>query len=122
MIDEKKCSKCKNLKPDNNFSEGRALCNKCIEYKRQYREQHREELRLAQKEYYARNKEEIQQRKKEYYENNKEKINEKQKENNGAKIECTICKCKVGKYRMKIHEQSIKHQQKAYAQNEKQNS
>ena len=142
MASQKQCSKCKLIKPEYDFSEGRALCNKCIEYKRRYRENHQEELRQAQKEYYEKNrekdierakrykndnkniiretnkqyrenhKEEIQQKKKEYYENNKEKIQEKQKEYN-VKIECTICKCMIGKYRIKIHEQSIKHQMNA---------
>ena len=150
MSEEKKCSKCNVLKSDDSFIDGKALCNKCAEYKKQYREQHREKLRLEAREYYDNNKEkicerkknyraenretilekkkqyreehkeEIQNKNKEYYEKNKEKIQDKQEEYRNIKIECPKCKCLVGKYRMKMHEQSLKHQLrlKAYTREE----
>ena len=48
----KKCSKCRTVKPLKNFDEGKALCQKCSEYKQRYRENHREELRQKAKEHY----------------------------------------------------------------------
>ena len=34
----RKCSKCKNTQPLDNFDNGKALCQKCSEYKQRYRE------------------------------------------------------------------------------------
>ena len=150
MSDEKVCSRCMQSKNQTEFSEGRKQCDKCIEYKKQYRDKNREEINMKAKEFYEKNKEkqlervkeyknknrdailekkkkyreehkeEINKKNKEYYGKNKEKIQEKQEEYKNIKIECPKCKCLVGKYRMKIHEQSIGHQMrlKAYTREE----
>ena len=49
---DKKCSKCKKTQTLENFDNGKALCQKCYEYKQQYRENHREELRQKERERY----------------------------------------------------------------------
>ena len=41
----KKCSKCRTVEPLDHFDEGKALCQKCSQYKQRYRADHREELR-----------------------------------------------------------------------------
>ena len=46
----KKYSTCRTVKPLEHFDEGKALCQKCSEYKQ--RENHREELRQKAKEHY----------------------------------------------------------------------
>ena len=142
----KKCSKCKKEKTIENFDGGKALCIKCLEKKKKYRENHREELRQKAKEIYENNKkhilaickeyreqkrdtiiekkkqyredhkEEIKDKKKQYYEQNKEQIQEKKKQYKTLKIECPVCKCLVGKYTIKRHEESQKHQLKLKGQ------
>ena len=47
---KKICSKCRKLKLMEDYDEGNALCKKCSEYKQQYRENRREELRFKAKE------------------------------------------------------------------------
>ena len=39
----RKCSKCKKTQTLENFANGKALCQKCCEYKQHYRENHRED-------------------------------------------------------------------------------
>ena len=85
----------------------RNIQNKIEEKNKHYREEH---------------KEEIQQKKKKYYEKNRAAIQEKHMEYNNFKIECPHCKCLVGKYSIKRHEQSIRHQQKVEAHKAIQNS
>ena len=48
----KTCPRCSKTQPLDNFDEGKALCQKCCEYKQRYRENHREELRQKAKEHY----------------------------------------------------------------------
>ena len=55
----KQCSRCKKSKDVSEFIEGRASCNKCLNYKQQYRETHRERERQQSKAYYETNREEI---------------------------------------------------------------
>ena len=74
----KKCSKCRTVKPLENFDEGKTLCQTCSEYKQQYRENHREELR---------------QKAEEHYEHYKGQKLEKQKE----QVECPICKIDISR-------------------------
>ena len=88
---EKKCSKCRQLKLMEEFDEGKARCKNCSEYKQQYRENHREELRLKAKEMYEQNKKQIQNKHKE-------------------RVEHPICKIEVGRNTMKRHERSKRHQ------------
>ena len=90
MTDKKQCSKCKVFQPLDYKNECKQ-CNKCLENKRRYREQHKETLKQ-----YAQH----------YYERTKEELSDKKKET----LECPICKCEVRKYTMKRHEESIKHQ------------
>ena len=86
----KKCSKCRTVKPLENFDDGKALCQKCSEYKQRYRENHREELR---------------QKAKEHYEQYKGQKLEKQKE----KVECPICKIDISRNKMSRHERTQRH-------------
>ena len=99
MNNEKQCSKCKVWKYANDFREGRLQCNVCLDGKKRYREKHHEEIK---------------QYKHEYYENNKEQISEYNMNyhKNIPKIECSVCKCLVGKHAVKQHEQTIVHQRK----------
>ena len=140
MTDKKQCSKCKVFQLLEKFNEGRKQCNVCLENKLRYREAHKEQIQQKSKEYYENNKEqiadknktyrennkdailekkknyrenhkdEIKQKAKDYREKNKEDINEKQKDYKQLKVECPLCKCFVGKYRMKKHQQTSKHQ------------
>ena len=91
MTDKKQCSKCKVYQPLDNYKNECKQCNKCLENKRRYREQHKETLKQYAQQYYERKKEELSDKKKET-------------------LECPICKCEVRKYTMKRHEESIKHQ------------
>ena len=52
----KKCSKCKKYKTIEHFDGGKALCIKCLEEKKKYIKNHREELRPKVKEIYEKNK------------------------------------------------------------------
>ena len=130
MTDNKQCSKCKVFQLLEKFNDGRKQCNVRLESKRRYREAHKEQIQQKSKEYCENNeqivekkmtyrennkdtileknknyrenhKDIIKQKAKEYRENNKENINEKQKDYNQLKVECPLCKCFVGKYRMK---------------------
>ena len=87
---DKKCSKCKKTQTLEHFDNGKALCQKCYEYKQQYRENHREELR---------------QKERERYEQYKGKKLEKQKE----KVECPICKIDISRSKMSRHERTQRH-------------
>ena len=87
---DKKCSKCKKTQTLEHFDNGKALCQKCYEYKQQYRENHREELR---------------QKERERYEQYKGKKLEKQKE----KVECPICKIDISRNKMQRHERTQRH-------------
>ena len=82
----------------NEFREGRLHRNVCLDSKKRYREKH---------------KEEIKQKNEEYRQNNEEQISQYHK--NIPKVECPLCKCLVGKYAMKQHEQTIIHQRKMKA-------
>jgi hypothetical protein len=86
----RKCSKCKNTQPLDNFDNGKALCQKYSEYKQQYRENHREELRQKQRERYKQYK--------------GQKL-EKQKE----KVACPICKIDISRNKMLRHERTQRH-------------
>ena len=97
MEDKKQCSKCKAFQPLQRYTEGRIQCNVCLEQKRRYREKHRDELR---------------ERAKQYYKQNRGEICEKQTTTHSDRVECPLCKCMVGKYRLKQHEQTFKHQMK----------
>lgn len=99
MNNEKQCSKCKVWRCASGFREGNLQCNVCLESKKRYREKYREKLAQKNQEYYQNNKEKIS----EYYKNYRKNI---------PKIECPLCKCLVGKYAMKQHEQTIVHQRK----------
>ena len=87
---DKNCSKCKNTQTLENFDNGKALCQKCCEYKQQYRENHREELR---------------QKERERYEQYKGQKLEKQKE----KVECPICKIDISRNKMLRHKRTQQH-------------
>ena len=91
---EKKCSKCRQLKLMEEFDEGKARCKNCSEYKQQYRENHREELRLKAKELYEQNKKQIL------------NLLNKHKE----KVERPICKIEMGRNKMTRHERTKRHQ------------
>jgi hypothetical protein len=97
----KKCSKCRTVKPLENFDDGKALCQKCSEYKQRYRENHREELR---------------QKAKEHYEQYKGQKLEKQKE----KVECPICKIDISRNKMLRHERTQRHKNNLNNTNTKQ--
>ncbi len=82
-------------------------------------EEFREKRKQASNEFYSENKEEINQKKKVYRDENKEKINarrkvyrDKNKEEINAKrrvkVVCEYCKCEVGKYYLKKHQESAK--------------
>ena len=86
----RKCSKCKNTQPLDNFDNGKALCQKCSEYKQRYRESHREELRQKQRE---------------RYEQCKGQKLEKQKE----KVECPMCKIDISRSKMSRRERTQRH-------------
>ena len=51
------CSRCSKTQPLDNFDEGKALCQKCAEYKQRYREKHREELSQKAKTHYEQHRE-----------------------------------------------------------------
>ena len=53
MADKKQCSKCKVFQPLNYNNECKQ-CNKCLENKRRYREQHKETLKQYAQQYYER--------------------------------------------------------------------
>ena len=73
--------------------EGRLQCNVCLDGKKRYREKHREEIKHKKQRDYQNNKKEIWQ----YHKNI-------------PKVDCPLCKCLMGKYQMKQHEQTIRHQ------------
>ena len=50
------------------------------------------------------------------FEQNKEQIQEKKTQYNSLKIECPVCNFLVGKYTIKRHEESQKHQLKLKGQ------
>ena len=77
-------------------------CNKHLNTRWRYRQSHKEQINEYNKKYYQQNKEQIQ------------KLNKE-------KIECTYCKCLVGKYKIKIHNQSNKHQKAMRIFNENEN-
>ena len=97
METKKQCSKRKVLQPLDKYRDGRTQCDVCLEQKRRYRENYRDELK---------------QRAKAYYEKDREELCEKQTIHQNQKVECPLCKRLVGKYRMKQHEQTFKHQMK----------
>ena len=101
-VEKKQCSKCKVFRLTNEFKEGRTQCNKCLETKQKYRENHREKLREKAKEYYENNKDKRTEYFRKYREENKEKIHEK--------IECPLCKCFIIKTHIDRHFNTIKHQ------------
>ena len=84
----KKCTKCKEEKPFEDFNKHKRLkdgrqsnCRECAkEYKKQYRENNKEKIREYNKQWHENNKEKARERKKQYYEKNKEKILEHQKQ------------------------------------------
>ena len=76
----KECSRCKQSKDANEFIEGRASCNKCLNYNPQYRETHRERERQPSKAYYETNREDILEVRKQYRENNRDNILEQKKQ------------------------------------------
>ena len=79
MTDKTQCSKCKVFQPLDYYKNECKQCNKCLENKRRYREQHKEPLKQYAQQYYERKKEELSDKKKET-------------------LECPICKCEVRKY------------------------
>ena len=83
---------------------------------KEYREQKRDTILEKKKQYPEYHKEEIKDNTKQYYEQNKEQIQEKKKQYNSLNIECPVCKCLVGKYTIKRHEESQKHQLKLKGQ------
>jgi hypothetical protein len=97
----RKCSRCSKTQPLDNFDEGKALCQKCSEYKQRYRENHRDELRQKTKEHYAQYRE--------------IKL-EKQKE----KCECPICKIEISRQKMPRHERTKRHKNNLNKTNNKQ--
>ena len=93
----KKCSKCKEEKPLEDFNKNKrskdgrqSSCKECKrEQNKQWYENSKEKIREQKKRYRENNKEKILERKKRYRENNKEKIRECDKryyENNRKKI------------------------------------
>lgn len=95
METKQQCSKCKAFRSVDTYKDGRTQCYVCLEQKRRYREKHRDELR---------------EKAKQYYEQNRGEVYIKQTTPDSDRVECPLCKCMVGKYRMKQHEQSFKHQ------------
>ena len=91
MTETKQWSKCKIFRPLDQIKENNKNCNICLEQRRRYRQNHKEEITTQSKEYREKNKEEL-----------KTKHNEK--------AECPVCKCMVRSYAMNRHEQSLKHQ------------
>ena len=91
---KKQCPKCKVFQPLDRYTDGRIQCNICLESKRKYRENHREQLR---------------QKACEYYEANKEKKKAYVKEYRQQMVECSVCKVMIQKCRMTIHEQTKTH-------------
>ena len=84
--------------------------NECINMiiphrtKKEWEEEHKEEIKKQKKEKYEKNKEEIKKKTKEYYEKNKEEINKKSKE----KITCE-CGAIVNRTVLARHKKSMKH-------------
>jgi len=74
------------------------------EYKKQYREQHKDEFIEYKKQYREQHREEICEKKKQYYEQNRDEIKEK----NRQKVTCE-CGCDVVKYNLSRHRKSPKH-------------
>ena len=95
----KQCSKCKQYRGLNQFSEGRKNCNQCLSHRRKYRENHKEQISAYNKNYYEAKREDIL----EHYKD---------------KIECFYCKCLVSKYKLKEHNNTIKHQNKMKEHND----
>jgi hypothetical protein len=86
MKQEKQCSKCEKIKPIELFTivKGKpgSWCKECkAESDRQYRTNHKEDVKIKKQAYYDKNKEEISAYKKEWYENNKTEILEDRKKN-----------------------------------------
>lgn len=86
----KTCIKCNKEKELNCFEGNRKKCKDCRnEEHKQYRLEHKDEIKTQRKEYRETHKEEIREDKKEYYENNKERLLEQKKEykrNNKDKV------------------------------------
>ena len=89
----KKCIKCKEEKPFEEFHKHKWSKNgrrsRCKECSKQYRDNNREKIKERGKQYRENNKEKIREKNKRYRENNKEKIREIKKqyyENNKGKI------------------------------------
>ena len=84
----KTCINCKIEKDETDFCKNKTLkagitrkCKACIgEYKKEYYEEHKEEIKEYKKKYQEENKEEIKEYKKKYQEENKEKIKKNKKE------------------------------------------
>ncbi len=83
-METKKCCKCKEIKPLNEFHKNITrkdghnpnckICNR--EYIKQYRDNHRKEIKEYNKQYYDNHREEINEYAKQYRKDNREKINE----------------------------------------------
>jgi len=66
----------------------------------QYNQKNKEKISEYKREYREKNKEKISEYNREYNQNNKEKIKKK--------VVCEYCKCEVGKYYLKKHQESAK--------------
>lgn len=75
-IEYKKCTKCLELKPFNEFHKGRRECKVCNQ---KYKQENKEKIKLQKQEYYKLNKDRINNRIKIYTENNKEIVKNRKK-------------------------------------------
>ena len=91
MVDITICSKCGVIRSLDMFTPDCNECNRYLNTRWRYRQNHKEQI----KEY-----------NKNYYQENKEQIRKLMKE----RIECPYCKCLVNKYTEKRHNQSKRHQ------------
>lgn len=86
MEDLKKCSKCGEILPVEEFSKNKAtkdgLQNKCKKCSKKYYQENKENFNEYRKKYQQENKEQIKERQKKYKQENKEKIKEYNKEYN----------------------------------------
>lgn len=86
--ENKKCSKCKDIKNKDEFIKKCGMCKKCrTAHRKEYRLKNIEKFKEKDKKYYQKYKEQIRERDNKYYEKNKEKIQAQRKQYRENNIE-----------------------------------